>query len=687
MKKTEQQLADELDLFLTAAMRGGTPSLTPEAQSEEAKLAAELMQLAAENEPEPKFVKELEKRLVKKTAVSPHPKVNAPERSSLWRQIQHFVKEGLTMKRTVYALGALAAVAVVVLAGLFLMNGRPGTEPDAMVADVTATPAADVTDTPADSGSEAVEDATPAAVADLPKLPALEGGSAGFGLGGGGETSSGAPVPEAGSIVADASMPIFTDIFSGTSFVLNTTLPTEPGTALVQRQDDFATDEARAQEIATRFGFDGPLYEQYTRPYPEDMEFAQDYEQPPVYFTFDGLRALIIDNYGVYYRNDGVLIDFENPLPFEQIVPVAEAFVTERGLATFPYMVKPGWGSDVLFYRLIDGQPIDQPEIAVTVTSEGQVAFASYGVLTNLQDLGQYPLISAEAAWALIQDGILDNDILYTWLPPEAGDAVTLEEPVMDDRFQFWQREHQPGEEVHIYTWPNIFLPLAGDGAPRIEAYPYILGGDTAVLDEIVATEDSMLHIWGTLAADGGTLEVIGWETMAEPQSLFLEGVIRFVDGEVQLLTNERDTYILPNAPADLTEGMDVAVFAWSTRDTGAAQPLLDWESIEKRVPPPEGEMPDEGIALPEPMPIDGPGFGGPPTIETVTFDEVSLGYYRLTMFPEVAEGDMVTMEMRYSQPPVVLMPVWQFTGTTNTGERMQFSVAAVAPEYLEAQP
>lgn len=682
MKKTEQQLADELDAFLTAALRGEQPTDVDEALQAEAKAAANLMQLAATQEPDPAFVAELEERLKEEAAVSSRRRKKVmvkPERPSFWQKLQQLVKDGFEMKRVTYGLGAVAALAVVVLIGLFVFGDRGnGVEPGVSVADVTAEPGDDA----------------PVEVADLPTLPALDAGTSGGALGlGGGAAAEATALPPMGGGAADMMiMPEFTDIFSGTQFVLNTTLPTDVSEATVQRQEAFTMDEATAQELATMFGFEGQLYRQYQRPYPAETGIANDFEMPVAYFVFDGSRILTMDAYGVYYRDDSIEYDFENPLPFAEAQAIAETFLQARNLLTFPYVVEQGWGSDVMFKRLIDGRPLNQPEITVTVNNDGQIAFVGYNVLTRLETLGTYPLRSAEEAWALIQEGVTANNILFNWLPQPEAEQAAVSEPIMVedmDEFRFWQREHQPGAEINLYGWPSIYLPVAEGGLPRIEMYPYILEGTAEQLQGIVDTEDGMIYVHGTLSADGQTLSIIDWEYMAQQEPLFLEGVIRRDGEQVQLVTTERETYILPNAPADLEDGTSVFVFSWAARDTGAEAPVLDWENIEKRVERPAEEemMPVEPMPLPEP--IEEPGFLGPYVYEEMTIDSVTLGFYYMPIFPEVeAEGDAADtsmMRMPSGPPTIVLMPVWQFQGTADNGDRLELVVNAVAPEYLEA--
>lgn len=536
--------------------------------------------------------------------------------------------------------------------------------------------------------------AEPASSTDLPKLPAIVQNSApapGIGGGGGAETAVLSPLPAAESaIVADDLMiepGFYTDIFSGTLFTLNAALPTEPTQALVQQQTTFTIDEATAQQLAAQLGFSGSLYVPYYQPFPEQLDVVESdaapFEQPSVYYAFNGTEILTIDGFGVYYRDEAIDYNVTNQLSVADRTQIAEAFLQERGLLTFPYTVEPGWGGDLFFKRTIDGYTLNQPEIIVTVNDDGTVPFMSYNVLTNLEVVGNYPLRTAEEAWNLILDGVQKNDIVYNWLPTDDDLARQFDDaPEVVEQYQYWERHYAPGEEAHIYGWPNIYMPANGEGAPRIEMYPYVLAGDTAVLQEIANTQDTMIHIWGTAAADNKTITVTGWESLPEPQTLYLDGVIRRSENQVQLITTDREIYILPNAPEDLPNDLSVYVYAWGTQDSGQGHPALIWQSIEQRFDP--SEQPGEGIALPEPMPIEEPGFSMPQTYATFTVDSVSLAYYYMPVYPAYEDGVEET-QLVYSPPPVMLLPVWQFVGTADTGERLELLVSAAAPDYLQA--
>lgn len=536
------------------------------------------------------------------------------------------------------------------------------------------TPAEPVNEEPADDGEESTD--ADAETADLPTLPRLDTAQA-QGMGGGGaanEAALSAPAADAATSVVGEPF-IFTDVFSGTTFVLNTTLPADVARARVQQNLPLLDlSLADAQALAEAFGFTGSLYVQ---PAPQfDGPDAEAVSQmPTVYFAFDGARRLSMDPFGVYYSNENVSFDFTQQQPLEQIGPAAEAFLQERGLLDFPYEYARGWGSEVYFYRQVDDRATNQPEISVTFNDAGEIAFVSMQPLSNLSLLGNYPLRSAEEAWALIQDGVMKNDVMYTYAPVFETESFVLEEPI--EEYRFWTREYAAGDEAHVYTWPTVYLTADSSGLPRIEVYPFILSGSEADLQAIAEQPFGQLHVWGTVSEDGNFLELAGWERMGDEgmETLYLSGTAQVVDGQALFTSEGGDTYLLPDAPADLPTDQPLNVFAWTARETDADYPVLDWENID--VP---FEAVGEPVTIDEPMPVD-PVIGGQMEYAQFTVDSVELVYTYTYLWPEFDDARPM-----YEPPTVVLQPAWKFSGEADNGDLLELFVEAVAPEFLESE-
>ena len=144
------------------------------------------------------------------------------------------------MKRTVLAFGAIAALFIFAFMAWGAFQGLQDREPGVVVeSTVEPTPG---------------ETAEPVEVAELPPLPNLSsanGLGGGFGGGGGGDG-------EAGVAEAGIGMRVFNPL-SGTQFILNTTLPIEPTSAVVYQQPPGRIYNLEdVPGLAAIFGLNGP---------------------------------------------------------------------------------------------------------------------------------------------------------------------------------------------------------------------------------------------------------------------------------------------------------------------------------------------------------------------------------------------------------------------------------------------
>lgn len=662
MKKSEQELADELDAFLKATMRGRPTPANDDLPQETLDLAASLIKLSQEAKPDPAHRTTLEKQLAVQAGRFP-----AAAPLSFQDQLTDFFRS-ITMRRPILVMGGFVALFVAAFVAWRIFSGGategPGTEQVAGGTPAATIASGDVITTPA--------------VGALPTLPAISmaGGMGGgnLGMGGGG--------PEVAS--DNSAMPIekmlpMTSIFSGTTFALNTTLQLEPTSANVLEYPSPTVDMIQAQQLAGRFGFTGPLYLQSypvyaTDPAVESGDAAPIPEIPPTYFAFDGTRQFTVYQGGASYYDSSVVPDYNNPISFEQALPFAESFLRDRGLLDFPYVTQKSYGSMVLFYRQIDGRTLNYPEITVEVANDGRIFNVGYQVMANLQTVGAYPLQTAETAWQMLQTGMVDNQFPYYTYASE--DSIASQPPVAVDNstYQYWQRTRQPGEEAHFYSTPIVYLPADGNGVPSVYVNNYQLQGSDADLQAIAGQVNGNVHVWGQIGTDGRSLTLAGWEALVEIPYTQVNGTVERTADQV-LIQAVGQTYILPNAPADLPNGLAVDVFALATRDAGLAYPILEWDGLSKFVPV---EPVVEGTVAPAEGgggPIDGLPFE-PFTYQQVTVNQVELAYFYMPVWQEQQANS-------YAPPRVLLQPVWEFTAQANNGDRIEFFVPAVAPEYL----
>lgn len=512
-------------------------------------------------------------------------------------------------------------------------------------------------------------------LATLPELPGMDTAAGGFGGGGGGGIGMGGG---GGNVAVDESMTMPRDwepvnVFSGTQFIANVTFPAELGPSLVLEQQPWTMDVATARQIADQWGFTGPLY---LIPQPPAPEGEATITFPPTYFVFDGKRTLQLDAQFVYYYDGNLNYEQATAIPFDQAKAIAEGYLQARGLLNFSYEVRQGYApSEVYFHRLIDGRPVNQPEIWVSLVGD-QIGNIGYSVLRAPAELGNYPLMSAEAAWQqLIDKATIDGNVLYEMMPGEMPNPETfVEEPAIDQPM-YWPRVYQAGQEVHLYTWPTLYVSAEGNAVPRIETYPLALQASDETLNAIAASGSRMFHIWGTVGADGKTLEVAGFEPMADnvDHTVFAEGTIGREGDQVVVTTFAGEQYILPNAPADVPEGLEVTVFAFASRDAGLAHPVLEWDNISERVVYEEQPVVEEPITT---MPVD---IWQPHIYQNVTVDKVELAYYYTYVHDEEA---MTRGE--YAPATILLQPVWKFSGTAENGDQLTFYIQAAAADHIQ---
>lgn len=654
MKKTEQQLADELEQTIAAVMQGKTMSPADKTQANEARLAADLVHLAARTNPDPSFVAQLQRRLSAR-AIQLKKTEQSPERASFWQDLTQMLKEGFTMKRT-YALGTLIALIVFVGSYGLWRTLSPGSDPG-QVAEVAPIPA----DTLPDENNTVSGQ-------PLAQLPRFQTQNPAGGMGGGDASEAAAPM----SVEGDFDMKMM-DPFSGTTFILNGTLPSEPTSGLVhQRQPEVALDIATVRQIADQYGFTGPIYvETYSSDVPSD-------QPPPVYIVFDGPRNLRLDSWSINYTDEGAAarMNYDNPTLRPETVGIAEAFLTQHGQLNFPYVAEAQLGDSVLFYRLVDGRKVNEPEISVTVNQDNEVVYVFDNTSTDWAAVGSYPLITAEQAWQQVQAGVFENSIQYQMMPADLGEPLPIEEPDFLADYKYWPRDFVPGSEVHLYEWPIVYQPVDG-GDPLVKVRTFTVIADAATLSALVDGRDSQLHLWGTLNENRTQLQLAGWEPLGEYNPIYQQGVVRRQDEQLLFYGQEGDIYILPNAPADIENGLEVNVFGYAARDTGLEYPVLDWESIDKYIEYPEPELSEESHTTDD-MPIE-PFV--PFRYSEVQINGAELVYYLTYAFPEMQEGED---PMWRPAPTIYLQPAWAFSGTADNGDEIKLFVQAVANEYLQ---
>jgi len=686
-EREELQQALELDALLDTWQAGRSAAARGEAKlsSQDTAFARQLVQLAQTTEPEPDFVVRLENQLrwAARQGAAASRREAAPPRRMFWQELM----DAFTGRRVLMTAGALAIVAALVIIAWPLLDA-PGTNdtgddiPIAVVPIDTATPFGDLSteaDMAEDGSTPGVQEIAPlspeapptetreaiAAItptidpASLPKLPALSsggvtgmggGGAGGPGLGGGADTMLG-----------------FENRLENAQFNLNTTLPdtSPPGTVYQYQQTDPSIE--RVREIAARFGFTGEIY--YDAWYDkvlQDPEFG--WPGPRTYTMFDGALFFSASGNSFSYFDNGMITpgSFLQSMPYEQGVPIALDWATERGFLDFPYeIVRSPFGEEVAFYRVINGLRHTLPELSVSVMENGQVLSAYYLPYDVYTAVGEYPLLSAEAAWQMAQ-AEPDNQTVFVSIYPDPATLPAV--PTPDSRYRSWYRTYRDGDPIALYTYPQTYLPVT-EGAPAVlRTNEFFLTGEQALLDQIAAATDQNFRITGTIVGDtvyAQNILVSGFELVDPIQEWqFREGFIRRAeDGQVFLDTIQGETILIPNAPDDLGDGEQVGV-SGPIIEPGEPYPVFDWTNMDRVV---EFEpIPEEAFVFPTPVPIT-----------QVNIDRVELIYtYTFVSDPEFDGPGEDWLQL-----------AWRFSGVTDTGELVEITVQAVAPEFIQPVP
>ncbi|MCA9979518.1 MAG: hypothetical protein KDD89_01745 [Anaerolineales bacterium] len=484
-----------------------------------------------------------------------------------------------------------------------------------------------------------------------------------------GATTSELVVAEAEGLPVDT-MPVEPmDVFSGTAFVLNATLPTEPTTAVQYEIPAQNLTLELATAVAAQFGFSGPLYqEQLPSGFMLSDEGAAFVPQMP-FMAFQGDEQLTVAPGNVFYENTAVSDSYPSTIAPDQAQAAAEAFLNGRGLLNFAYEARPAYAGDIYFHETVDGVLIETPRIVAHVNNDGQVVRISYTAETGLVSSGETPLITAETAWQQLQSGVRANEIAYTLLPVDANNDQPLPPNLVPE--QRWVRERPAGESAILYGYPSVMVNATDpNSAPRVQLLGYELVGTAEQLSELANVGGQNTAVQGTISADGQQLEITTWD-LVSLQPLSLRGTFSQDGDRVIFTAADGQAYLLPNPPANIvaeTAGQQVDLFAWDTvtNEQESELPRLEWETMQVL---PQGE---EGTAgVPEPalssfMPLE--SFR---TYEEATINSVRLVYFLAPQVSDLGETP------QFDFPAQRLQPMWEFSGVVDGQDILRLYVPA----------
>ena len=469
---------------------------------------------------------------------------------------------------------------------------------------------------------------------------------------------------DSSSIATDELIVDWVDPILNAELLLDVALPTEPADAAVWSQPALYTDLANAQQTLRRFGFSGPLYQEYLDPDYRDQfeQIAEGVWRIPFY-AFRGEERLTISAGGIFYENLNVIDDYPTTISEAEIRPLAEAQITTWGELDFEYTLVNDGPGNIAVKRLINGNPVDYVEAYFHYNNSGELVYASYNILEQLDAQAAAPILTAEQAWQLLQQKEIDYDKVNYHFLYNNNLPIPTEPGQYDESYLSWIRTYQSGEAAEVYGYPLLFMPVQDDSLPYLQVGDYNIIAAPEDLFTIVSTDISQIKITGTVGEDGRDFTMSTWEAINDIYPLSFSGIVTR-DGNNGLLTTDEGTnYFIPDLPETFPATLDVYVYAWERDQGDAPYPILDWLNLDQRIERDVEEYPSFGVSPDEPE----------VAIESIAIHDIQLGY---TYLPQWGNEDVVE-QPDYDVPPTDLIPTWQFYGTTDSGEEIIFNVRA----------
>lgn len=656
MNQDERRAAEALDRQLSKLLRGeATPAADDLAQTSQ-----QLVTLANSIEPRPEFEKRLRQQLLAQANIQ----MEQNKQLSLFQTLEEGIRR-LQMKRLLVSAAGLTAVLLVGFFGWWYFQTQPiGNEPSFGIAARPEDGTQNV-DTQSGSGLEPPAAEQPVGVENAPQ-PLVEEAAldSRYGMGGGGYGYAEGEGPFSNaSISLDAELPTVTE-----STIYQMPSPHQPGTPDLEALRDFAA----------KMGIEGDVYFEWYSGLPKDGTDDGNGNVPYVYRIFDGRKMATTYGSGELGYEDTALFNEQQndtALPFAERAALAEAFAQEHGLIDFEYVTRPSWGTEVQFYPVVDGKPLyNWTVLTMNILSDGQVVSVWKRPLQSMSQTDVEALRSANEAWTYLQDNFQDGPLMFNIIPsnPQFYGPPRVE----PGQKYHWEQAYEPGQEVVLNSWVQIYRPADGSITPRLVTdRGMVLEGDAATLEAIAefATQGNNVRLTGTVSGEPNNLRlaVTDWEGITGPSDIHLTGTTRLIDGVMNLELPGGFRIQIANPPADLPVDEAVSMSSWGVRyaDDGVSA-ITDWVTLDLAYYH-NPEMVEEPILDPY------------ANISNVTITNVELAYYYLHPFEPLP----FTSESYSSEEASHLIPVWRFAGETNNGDRVEFMVTAVASMELPTRP
>ncbi len=561
-------------------------------------------------------------------------------------------------------------------------------------ADVAeAYPAPEVVEEAEEEMAEVVESDSAEVDGSLAKLPPLAQPSTPSGppsapsSGGGGAPA--ASLEMAGDVMGTSIMIDPSALFEQTTFVMPASYPTVPSNFMVMERIRSQASAELAQALAQQNGFALPIYqEQLPIDMIEEMSIAQDGTfrgMPFVAFSQDQRITIMDGSVWIDTTNPADIIVFDPSRTFEEdlLVTLANEHLATLDLGIeYDLDVQPF--GNVLVHPIVDGLRVNQPIIGLyydyNASNEPFLRSMFMDLYSESNVIGEYPLLSAEAAWSNMLPGLSTGTVQWS-----IGDGTFPTEPIVNDIESdvveplSWFVGDGSDEARNLYGWPTVFNPVADDSLPLIFVNGTLIQAPAEAGMLIATSPQSVFKMTGSyVEGENGQSSFAADSVTPIPfeSQLFLQGdVIRegdavYVDspdfGRVQLIS----------PPIDLPEGVTVFVDGYQDGISEDGTTLLDWQYLSEAV----DYSVEGGISLETlPNPVDGFGFGlDDDALAEITIDSIEMSYG--VSWPQYSEEvvDFAPIQSNY------LIPVWTYSGTAADGTAVQFEIPAVDPAYFQ---
>ena len=407
---------------------------------------------------------------------------------------------------------------------------------------------------------------------------------------------------------------------------------------------------------------EAPVYRATIAPLPatpeEALAWAQDFglrdphvyrdpREPEAFFVLsDDGRRLVFRQFGpmgdAHYSDERAAAIDGPPLPFDQAVEVALAFLRQHDLLPASYRVQepehfaPRPERPIRFVEIVpelDGHPLAgyRSEVHVAINPAGEVTYASFNPLTFERD-EDYSIKSAQEAYEELSGGQvagspfrLDTDVRYSaemdvqhYSPPPP--AWSIGQPVT---LTGW---------VHVLVAEPVLSAAKGDGSD-VRAELMARNGvsydlTSPRLAELTGVGYDDVQIQGTVVAQVGPdrwqVEMTDWEAVPQRQPQCLAGTFTLDGDEAWLVTEpvlsaaegKGERYRLPNPPDELSDGQRIEVCTGEQPTEGEE---LDWWIITSPPTPEQGYVgsSSSSISVVVEEPVELPPNAPPPPTPT----------------------------------------------------------------------